>query len=340
MKFISKIVRLEFIAPFEISKMVRSHQDVLRIEIHQDGLVGYGETPAIPYYGKDVTKMNALFEAAIPKLEMINWTSPEEWYPALLNCLPSDSFVRSAVDAAAWDLMGKIKGVLVWKYLGLNNPSTSAPSNFTIGIGTLEYVTQEIKNNPWPVYKLKLGAEEDHAVLTAISTTSDCSLRLDANGAWTAEKTKRFLKFCESNLPRGFVELIEEPYQNLDLKGLSELKRSSNIPFFADESFQAIEDLEKIGDAYHGINIKLDKCGGLTPALEIIKKAKKLGLKIQLGCMSSSGISLAPAIQISSLADVIDLDATMLVKDADFGVYYKGGVAMMKGKVGHGIVVK
>ncbi len=337
MKIDSSIVRLEFLEPFGISKLTRSHQDVLRVSISDGQYVGHGETPAIPYYGKEVKTMKKLLDRNVSQLNALDWSAASKWYPDLLSILPKDSFVRSAVDAAAWDLFGQRHSVAIWEYLELANPKFGSPSNFTIGIGTAAYVVSQIEKYPWTSYKLKLGTDQDEAVLKAAGQATDRKFRLDANGAWDLEKTKSFLSFCATSLPEGMIEIIEEPYKDLDEKGMEVLKAESNIPFYADESFQSIDDLQVISKYFHGVNIKLDKCGGLTPALEIIKDAKSMGLKIQLGCMSASGISIAPAIQLSTLADVVDLDAPLLIEDADFGVFYKDGVVQMSGKYGLGI---
>jgi len=337
MKINSEIKRLEFLEPFGISKLVRSHQDVLRVTISDGQNVGHGETPAIPYYGKKVGEMKKLVDDRVKELAKLNWSSAESWYPAIDKIFSENTFVRGAIDAAAWDLFGQRNKVAIWKHLGLRNPKYSSPSNFTIGLGSPEYVRSQIIKYPWTSYKLKLGSDRDEEVLKSVADVTDRPFRLDANGAWDYLKTKSFLKFCASSLPKGMIEMIEEPYKDLGENGLETLKAESKIPFYADESFQSIEDLKAINKYFHGINIKLDKCGGLTPALDIIKKAKTLGLKIQLGCMSASGISIAPAIQISTLADVVDLDAPLLIHDADFGAYYENGVVQMRGEFGLGI---
>ena len=330
---------LHFKSPFEISKLRRSSQDVLRVCIKKDGLEGWGETPAISYYGKKVKLMEQQLNAAIPQLEKISWEHPFEWYEALLKYFPDDSYTRSALDGAAWDVYGKLKGKRVWEILNLPNPAKANISNFTIGLGTPEYVVAEIKKYPWPIYKFKLGSAQDREILKAVNQTTDSSIRIDANGAWSFEHTKAFLIFCEKAFPSDFIELIEEPFSSLEDENILRLNAETSIPFYADESFQSMADLDHIGKYFHGINVKLDKCGGLTPALEIIKTAKSRNLKIQLGCMSSSGIALAPAIQLSGLVDVVDLDAAMMIINADFGVHYSNGVAMTGGNTGLGIVI-
>ena len=140
-------------------------------------------------------------------------------------------------------------------------------------------------------------------------------------------QTKAFVEACEAQAP-GRIQLIEEPFRDFRASGAEELARKSSIPFFADESFQNKDDLKLLRQVFGGINIKLDKCGGLTPAKELIALAKSEHYQVQLGCMSGSGIGLAPAVHLSGAVDVVDLDSVLMIQGEEaHGVHYREEVA-------------
>jgi len=330
---------LQFVAPFGISKLTRSEQGVLRVCIEKNGLQGWGETSPISYYSHSLENFVTTASLIQKTLNATEWEHPKDLYLQLEKLIADNTFIRSAIDGAAWDWYGKQLKKPVWEILNLKNPKTGRPTNFTIGLSTPENMLADIQKNPWSTYKIKLGNPHDLDILNLLLSQTTAPFRIDANAGWDISSAKRVFDLLDAKDWADRIEMIEEPFQNIeDLKRWKTLDHSVKIPFFADESMQGIEDLEKLALHYQGVNVKFDKCGGLSKALPLIQKAKSLGLLIQLGCMSGSAITLAAPIQVASLGDVIDLDAGMLVLEDDFGLEYHNEIPVMTGNWGCGIV--
>jgi L-alanine-DL-glutamate epimerase-like enolase superfamily enzyme len=193
-------------------------------------------------------------------------------------------------------------------------------SNYTIGIDTIEKMVQKLKDFPWPIYKIKLGTDEDVEIVRALRQHTDALFRVDANCAWTAEET---IKYAVPLKKLG-VEFIEQPLPADQLEEMKEVYKHSVLPLIADESCLAESDVARCHGRFHGINIKLTKCGGLTPARRMIAEAKQLGMKVMVGCMTESSVGISAIAQLTPLLDYVDMDGTMLIEnDVATGVKVK-----------------
>lgn len=338
---------LKFRHPFTISKGTKTHQPTFIVELENFGIKGYGEAPAISYYNIPVEKMIEDLERKKNLVEKFAFTEPGRYWHYLHHLFPENSFLVCALDMAAWDMYGKLKRKKLYEFWSnnltpgvqmvssgelyrINNPLT----DYTIGIDTIEKMTARMKEKPWPVYKIKLGTKEDIAIVKALREHTDSIIRIDANAAWTREEAlEKIPKLKELG-----VELIEQPLSKDDWDGMKILFEKSSLPIIADESCVVEKDVEKCHNYFHGINIKLTKCSGITPALRMIKKAKELNLKIMAGCMNESTIGSSAIAHLLPLVDYADLDGPLLLEeDVATGLEYESGRIIYSNSPGLGI---
>ncbi len=309
MKISWKSYELPFIHPFTISKGTKSVQPTLLVELEHFGIKGYGEAPAISYYNIPVEKMIADLEQKKAFVEKFSFTDPERYWHYLHHLFPQNPFLVCALDMAGWDIFGKMRGAPLHKLWGLD--TTKAPvTDYTIGIDTAEKMINKIKEKPWPVYKIKVGMEGDVELVRELRRHTTAPFRLDANGGWSRDTAlKKILELQHLN-----VQLIEQPLPKDDWDGMKELFKASPLPLFADESCVAEEDVIRCPEHFHGINIKLTKCSGITPARRMIDKCRDLNLMVMLGCMNESSVGSAALAHLAPLADFLDMDGPLLLK--------------------------
>jgi len=191
-----------------------------------------------------------------------------------------------------------------------------------------------MKEKPWPIYKIKVGTADDIAIVKAIRENTDAVLRVDANAAWTADTALKLIP----PLKELGVELVEQPLAKDDWEGMKILYKESSLPLYADESCVAENDVEKCKDHFHGINIKLTKCSGITPARRMIEKAKELDLKVMIGCMNESTVGSAAIAHLLPFIDQVDMDGPLLLEeDIATGIGYDFGKIILSDEPGLGI---
>jgi L-Ala-D/L-Glu epimerase len=321
MKITAHSFNLPFQYPFTISRGTKTHQPTLVIELEHFGIKAYGEAPAITYYNIPVEKMIADLESKKTFAEKFAFTEPERYWHYLHHLFPNNPFLVCALDIAAWDLYGKMKGKPLYKLWNLdmsNNPVT----DYTIGIDTIEKMVEKMKEKPWPVYKVKVGTENDIEMVKALRQNTDSIIRVDANAGWTLEEA--MIKIPQ--LKELGVELVEQPLAKDDWEGMKKLYAVSPLPLFADESCVSENDVEKCKDHFHGLNIKLTKCSGITPARRMIKKARDLNLQVMIGCMNETTIGTAAIAHLLPLLDHVDMDGPLLLaEDIATGIGYDYG---------------
>lgn len=326
---------LAFKHPFTISKGTKTHQPALLAELDFFGIKGYGEAPAIPYYNISVEKMIADIEEKKKLIEKFSFTEPDRYWHYLHHLIPGDPFLVCALDLAAWDIYGKMKRKQLFQLWNLdisNNPLT----DITIGIDTIEKMVSKMKERPWPIYKIKLGTDKDIQIIKELRKYTDSVFRIDANAAWTAQEALEKIKVFQ-NLN---VEFIEQPLAKDDWEGMKFLYENSPLPLIADESCVFESDVEKCKGYFHGINIKLTKCSGITPALRMITKARELEMKVMVGCMNESSIGTGAIAQLLPLLDYVDMDGPLLLsEDAGKGVQYDYGKIIYSDGYGLGVTV-
>ncbi|THD67710.1 dipeptide epimerase [Robertkochia marina] len=300
------VLQLEF--TFSISRESYDFQDSLIIALSQNGKTGYGEATSNPYYKITVESMMKEIEAIRSEIEAWSMEDPSEFH-AFLKSKGLSNFAICALDLAANDLWGKLKGKPLYELWETDN-STYPRTNYTIGIDTVEKMVEKMQKKPWPLYKIKLGTDRDVEIVTELRKHSDAVFRIDANCAWTAEQA---LEYAPKLKELG-VEFLEQPLKADDLEGYKKLIEGSALPVIADESCIVEEDVEKCAGYFHGINIKLTKCGGLTPALRMIKRARELDLKVMVGCMTESTVGISAIAQLIPQLDYVDMDGALLLK--------------------------
>jgi L-Ala-D/L-Glu epimerase len=301
---------LELKNTFTISHGSRDFQETLIVALSDGIHTGYGEAAAISYYGVSTQEMIQQIKC-IESLILENlYLKPEELWVITNPYLNKNSFAQCALDIAMHDLNGKRMGKPLYDLWNLNVENIPL-TNYTIGIDSMEKMKQKIQEFPWPLYKIKLGTKNDVAIIRELRKYTDAIFRVDANGSWTAEECiQNSIELKELN-----VEFIEQPLPPKDLAGLAEVYKKSALPILADESCIVEEDVINCSKYFHGINIKLTKCGGITPALRMISKAKELGLKVMVGCMTESSVGISAIAQLLPLLDYVDMDGAMLLKN-------------------------
>ena len=333
MKVSHKKFELPFTHPFTISKGTKTYQPTFIVELDHFGIKGYGEAPAINYYNITVEKMIEDLEAKRLFLEKFTFTDPERYWHYLHHLFPANPFLVCALDMAGWDIFGKLKRKQLHELWGLD--STSAPlTDFTIGIDSVEKMVAKMKERPWPIYKIKVGSADDIEMVTAIRNHTDAVLRVDANAGWTLEEALQKIPL----LKKLGVEFVEQPLAKDDWEGMKLLYQQSELPLIADESCVSAADVKKCHGFFHGINIKLTKCSGLTPARNMIEEAKSLGLKVMVGCMNESSVGTAAIAQIAPMLDFVDMDGPLLLaRDVASGVSFDFGKIVYNSQPGLGI---
>jgi L-alanine-DL-glutamate epimerase-like enolase superfamily enzyme len=324
---------LKFKYPFTISKGTKTHQSTFIVELENFGWKGYGEAPAINYYNIPVEKMIEDLERKKNFVEKFAFTEPERYWHYLHHLLPQNSFLVCALDIAAWDMYGKMKRKKLYEFWN-ENISKNPLTDYTIGIDSIESMIAKMKGKPWPIYKVKVGTANDIAIVKSLRENTDAVLRVDANAAWDLETALKLIpQLKELN-----VEFVEQPLAKDDWAGMKILYNESSLPLFADEACVFESDVEKCKDHFHGINIKLTKCSGITPALRMIKKARELDLKIMIGCMNESTIGSAAIAHLLPLIDFVDMDGPLLLEeDLATGITYDYGKIILPDEPGLGI---
>ena len=324
---------LKFRHPFTISKGTKTHQPTLIVELEHLGFKGYGEAPAIAYYNIPVDKMVADLEAKKTFIEKFAFTEPDRYWHYLHHLFPQNSFLVCALDIAAWDLYGKMRKKKLYE-LWNGDISKNPLCDYTIGIDSIEKMLAKMKEKPWPIYKIKVGTADDIAIVKAMWENTDAVLRVDANAAWNAETALKLIP----QLKELGVELVEQPLAKDDWEGMKILYKESSLPLYADESCVAEQDVEKCKDHFHGINIKLTKCSGITPARRMIDRAKQLDMKVMIGCMNESTVGSAAIAHLLPFIDHVDMDGPLLLEeDVATGIGYDFGKISLSDDPGLGI---
>ncbi len=328
-------INLPFRFPFTISGgRTKTHQPSLIVALQLGNLIGYGEAPAITYYDITVAQMIADLEQKKSLVEKFALTEPQRYWHYLHHLFPNNPFLVCALDMACWDLYGKMKKqplYRLWQTEWNDIPLT----DYTIGIDSIEVMVEKMHAKSWPVYKIKLGTADDIAVITALRKNTGAAFRVDVNGGWTLEEALQKIPV----LKELGVELVEQPLPKDDFEGMKILFSQSVLPLFADEACVKEGDVERCHNHFHGINIKLTKCSGITPALRMIEKAKSLGMKVMMGCMNESTVGSAAIAHFLPQLDYVDMDGPLLLaEDIAKGISYNNGI--VAALEGHGLGIQ
>ncbi|MBP85587.1 MAG: dipeptide epimerase [Planctomycetaceae bacterium] len=319
---------------FTISRESIDVQKTMIVELEEDGLRGYGEATTNSYYGFTFESMAKSLEAVRSTLESHVLTDPTTLWSEVYPALKDNPFALCALDQAAHDLWGKKQGKQVYELWGLSTDNLPV-TNYTIGIDNIETMVAKMQEFPaWPVYKIKLGTSNDLEIVRALREHTDSVFRVDANCGWSADET-----VCNSReLAQLNVEFIEQPLPADRWDDMRRVRAESALPVIADESCIVESDVPRCVDHFHGINIKLVKCGGLTPARRMIDEAKRSGLKVMVGCMTESTVGISAIAQLLPLLDYVDMDgALLLASDIATGVTIENGACRYSAVAGCGV---
>ncbi|MCI5080664.1 MAG: dipeptide epimerase [Saprospiraceae bacterium] len=329
-------VDLQLRHTFTISRESRDVQPSLIIELREGMHAGFGEATANTYYKVTVEGMQQRLEDLRSKIEGYTLQSAEDFWEVMQEDLHDHPFLQCALDEAAHDLVARKAGMPLYKYWGLELIQLPT-SNYTIGIDTIEKMVAKMKEQPWPIYKIKLGTEDDLAIIKELRKHTDALFRVDANCAWTAQQT---IDLAPELREQG-VEFIEQPLPAEEWRAMKEVYQKSVLPVVADESCRIESDVAKCHQHFHVVNIKLTKCGGLTPARRMIAQANQLGMKTMVGCMTESSVGISAIGHLLPLLDYVDMDgALLLANDPADGVRLKDGQAIFPDRNGTGVRLK
>ena len=304
-------------------------RDALVVKLSHLGKDGYGECVSINYYGINLEDFVLKLKEIQPRIENQKIIHPKEFF-AFLEQFQLHHFLLSALDCAYWDLFGKLENKSFSELNQLEN-KTLAESSITISIAEIDEQIRKIENSSWNKFKIKCNGFNLKNTEKLLNLNRN--IALDANASFTKEDCL----FIQET--PGFQKLmyIEQP---LEIGNFGILKNGNSVNWMADEDCQDITFLEKLKPYYSSINIKLMKCGGLTPALEMITEAKKLGYKIMLGCMTESSIGISAGCAIAGLLDFADLDgANLISNDYATGSFVDNGKIILSEKPGLGIAL-
>jgi L-alanine-DL-glutamate epimerase-like enolase superfamily enzyme len=323
MKLDFRIFEMPLKHPFTISRYTVDVQKTMIVRISDGEISGYGEATVNPYYHSTVEKLSASVEKIKAlHLSFHEGVHPTAFWQLIEPHLRDDYFALCAIDIAYWDYFARKQNRTLRSFFTGNEqlPLTS----YTIGLDTIDVMRTKILEMPWPVYKIKLGRPNDLEIVESLRKITNSVFRIDANAAWTASQAIGYSKiFKDMN-----VEFIEQPLAAADVEGMKQVKAESALPVIADESCQREDDIFKCKGLFHGVNIKLMKCGGITPALKMIGEAREANMAVMAGCMTESGIGISALAQLAPLLDYLDADGALLL-DGDIA----DGVSFDHGKI-------
>lgn len=322
--------------PFTTSHgTLRAKRNVL-VELEANGFTGLGEAaPSLAYPQQNADAITAALQSIAAEIADYPSQEPNTLWDRLASKL--SRFALCAVDIAAHDLWGKHLGLPVWKAWGLQLEKMPV-SNMTIALDRIDVMIANLRESEgWPIFKIKLGGPDDLAAVRALRRETSAPFRVDANTGWTAEQT---IAYAPELRDLG-VEFIEQPLRADDWEGMKRVQQECVLPVIADESCQTEADLERCARCFHGINLKLTKAGGLTPARRMITRARELGLRVMAGCMIESSVAISALAQLLPLLDAVDMDgAALLAEDPAEGVRVEFGRAIFPDAPGIGAVMK
>ena len=324
--------------PFTIARGTVTVQDTFVVQFGEAGQLGYGEATTNDYYAATLETMAAAVESVRPLVEQASLANDPggerlaELLATVADRLAEQPFPLCAVDMALHDLWARLQGRPLHALWGLD-PQAGPLSNFTIGIDRVEVMVAKLAEvADWPIFKIKLGTANDLEIVRSLREHTDRPFRVDANCGWTPRQAIDL----SGPLADLGVEFIEQPLPRDD-PGMEEVFRHSALPVMADESCITEADVERCAGRFHGINIKLVKCGGLAPGRRMIARARELGLRVMCGCMTESTVGISALAQIVPLLDFVDMDgAALLAEDIATGVQVVAGRRIYPDRPGTG----
>jgi L-alanine-DL-glutamate epimerase-like enolase superfamily enzyme len=321
---------------FRITHGSRDVQPTVIISLSDGIHTGFGEATATKYYGLDQNEMIQRFNNWKTIIESTPLETAENYWELLHPLLHNHPFEQCALDEAAHDLLAQKDGLPLYRKWGLTYHQLPL-TDYTLGFGPVEEMIAKMEEMPWPIYKIKLGTKDDLTIIRSLRKHSSAIFRVDANTAWTAEET---LAYAPELKALG-VEFIEQPLKPDDWEGQKLLFEQCALPVIADESCQKEADVSRCAGYFHGVNIKLMKCGGLTPAIRMIREAKNRNMSVMVGCMTESSVGISAIAHLLPLLDYVDMDGALLLSnDPAEGISIQYGKTIFSDRNGIGAKLK
>jgi len=319
---------------FTVSSFSRNETPVILTEIEYNGKVGYGEASLPQYLGETQESVMGF----LSKIDFRIFEEPLDSEKILIyvdNIEDGNNAAKASVDIALHDLIGKLLGIPLFEYFGLPMP-VNAYTSYTIGIDNKEIIRTKIDEaKDFKYLKIKLGTDNDEEIIETIRSITNKPLYVDVNQGWSDRQEA--LEMIEWLFEKNVI-LIEQPLPRENIDDIAWLNEKSPLPIIADESVKRLKDIDRVKDIYSGINIKLMKSTGLREALLMINKARDIGLKVMLGCMTETSCAVSAAAHLSSLADWVDLDGPLLISNDLFdGISYINGEIKLNNLPGIGL---
>lgn len=320
MKIHAEPYRIELKRPFRLATGSRSHTNVVYIRLTLDGITSVGEASLPPYLGESVDSVLAFANAIDPT--KLNPQDLQESKLYLDQFRADNLAAKAAVEMALVSMAAKLKKQTVGELF--NVADRPIETSYTIGISEKDEMKEKlIEAAPFKTLKLKLGSGDDLTLLRTFRELAGKPFSVDVNQGW--ESLERALPIVRL-LEEMDCLFIEQPFHTDDIASHTEFKAATEIPVFADESIKRLHDLKEHASAFDGVVVKLMKSTGPIEAIEMLREAKRLGLKTVMGCMAESSVSVAMARAIAPLADYADLDGPFLIKGDPYGkIYYNEG---------------
>jgi len=303
-----------------------AYRDTVHLQYQRDGITGYGEGAPIVRYKESPEQAKQAIDAIIDKIAVGDPRKFDNFLAEVRRLLGDHQHAAmSAVDIAVCDWLGKKLGIPLYQYFGLD-PADAPVTTFSIGIDTPEITRQKTREaEDFPVLKVKVGLKNDEETIEAVRSVTKKPLRVDANEGWTdKEEAIHKINWLETQ----GVELIEQPMPAHMFEETKYVRGKVHIPIIADEACTHASMIPALKEAYDGINVKLDKSGGIMEAYRWIKFARAMNMKVMLGCMVSSSCTVTAAAHLAALVDYPDLDGNLLISNDPYE-----GVKVLKGKL-------
>jgi len=318
-------------------RIARSSSDTktnVLVRVTHGGVEGIGEAAPNARYKEDADTVMA----ALDLLERHLGDDPsryEEIIDRLEAALPGHHAAKASIDIALHDRAGRQAGRPLWKMFGAD-PAKAPATSFSIGLDAVPAMQERVREAAgFSILKIKVGRANDREILEGIRRVTDRPLYVDANEGW--KDRKRAVETIRWMEGMGVV-LLEQPLPAADLDGAKYVRDRVDLPIFADEACLTVDDIEPLKDAFDGINVKVQKSGGLRMARRMIDEARALNMKVMLGCMIETSVGITAAAHLSPLVDHADLDGNLLIAgDPWRGVTVKEGRLVLPVRPGLGI---
>lgn len=319
-----EVMRLQLKHTWTTVMSSSNFRETLYVRYTREGVTGLGEGAPIVRYNETAAQAKELLEKETWLAERDPWQFTK-LMSEIFRRIEGNYAAKAALDIALLDWVGQRLEVPLYRFFGLD-PKDAPVTTFSIGIDKADVIKQKVREaEAFPVLKVKVGLDNDEEVIDAVRSVTKKPLRVDANeGFKSKEQAVEKINWLEKQ----GVEFIEQPLPASNLEDMNWIRRRVHIPIFADEACLHPADIPKLAPHFDGVNVKIDKAGGLLEGRRMIEMARSLGLKVMMGCMVSSSVAITGAAHLSPLVDYADLDGHLLISNDPYT-----GVTAPKGKL-------